>query len=111
VRCLDTKRQWLELVYDGNSVADAPLTDVDNVTVHRRSGDLFVAEDSGNLELCVITASADWKRSEVAPFVRVAGPEDRRSPVPPSTRPAIACTSARNAARSGTCSAPGSRSR
>jgi hypothetical protein len=89
---LDTKRQRLEVVCDGNAVADAPLTEVDNVTVHRRSGDLFVAEDSGNLELCVITATADWKRSEVAPFVRVAGPEDseitqsrvqpgRRSPV------------------------------
>jgi uncharacterized protein len=73
---LDTKRHRLEVIYDGNAVSDPPLTDVDNVTVHRRSGDLFVAEDSGNLELCVITATTDWKRSQVAPFVRVAGPED-----------------------------------
>jgi uncharacterized protein len=71
---LDTKRQRLEVLYDGNAVPDAPLTDVDNVTVHARSGDLFVAEDSGNLELCVITAPDAWKRRGVAAFVRVAGP-------------------------------------
>jgi uncharacterized protein len=73
---LDARRQRLEVFYDGNAVPDPPLTDVDNVTVHRRSGDLFVAEDSGNLELCVITTTRSWKRSEVAAFVRVAGPDD-----------------------------------
>lgn len=73
---LDTKRQRLEVLYDGNAVADPPLTDVDNVTAHRRSGDLFVAEDSGNLEVCVITAPDPWKRREVASFVRVAGPSE-----------------------------------
>jgi uncharacterized protein len=73
---LDTKRQRLEVLYDGNAVANPPLTDVDNVTVHRRSGDLFVAEDPGNLELCVITAPDPWKRREVASFVRVAGPSE-----------------------------------
>jgi uncharacterized protein len=73
---LDTKRQRLEVLYDGNSVPDAPLTDVDNITVHPRSGDLFVAEDPGNLELCVIAAPDNWRRREVAPFARVAGPAD-----------------------------------
>jgi uncharacterized protein len=73
---LDTKRQRLAVLYDGNAVPDAPLTDVDNVTVHRRSGDLFVAEDPGNLELCVITAPDPWKRREVASFVRVSGPAE-----------------------------------
>lgn len=73
---LDTKRQRLEVLYDGNAVPDPPLTDVDNVTAHKRSGDLFVAEDSGNLELCVITAPDPWKRREVASFVRVAGPAE-----------------------------------
>jgi uncharacterized protein len=73
---LDTKRQRLEVLYDGNAVPDAPLTDVDNITVHPRSGDLFVAEDPGNLELCVIAAPDNWRRREVAPFARVAGPAD-----------------------------------
>ena len=64
------------MLYDGNAVPDAPLTDVDNVTVHARSGDLFVAEDPGNLELCVITAPDPWKCREVAAFVRVAAPPE-----------------------------------
>jgi secreted PhoX family phosphatase len=73
---LDTARQRLDVLYDGNAVANAPLTDVDNVTVHQRSRDLFVAEDPGNLELCVIAAPRNWRRREVAPFARVAGPAD-----------------------------------
>jgi hypothetical protein len=70
---LDTKRQRLDVLYDANAVTDAPLTGVDNVTVHRPSRDVFVAEDGGNLELCVITAPDERKRRAVAPFVRVDG--------------------------------------
>jgi uncharacterized protein len=73
---LETKRQRLTVLYDGNAVPNPPLTDVDNVTVHARSGDIFVAEDPGNLELCVIAAPNNWRRREVAPVVRVAGPAD-----------------------------------
>jgi secreted PhoX family phosphatase len=55
-------------VYDAAAFgADAPLTGVDNVVVSR-SGDLFVAEDGGNLEVVVISTER-----EVAPVVRLVG--------------------------------------
>ncbi|WP_328944757.1 PhoX family protein [Streptomyces sp. NBC_00250] len=58
-----------ELAYDDSLVVGggAPLTGVDNVT-GTSSGDLFVAEDGGNLEICVITPD-----DVVAPFLRVSG--------------------------------------
>lgn len=58
-----------ELAYDDSLVGGggAPLTGVDNVT-GSASGDLFVAEDGGNLEICVITPD-----DVVAPFLRVGG--------------------------------------
>ncbi|MET9556719.1 alkaline phosphatase PhoX [Streptomyces sp. NPDC006645] len=58
-----------ELTYDDSLVSGggAPLTGVDNVT-GSSSGDLFVAEDGGNLEICVITPD-----DVVAPFLRVGG--------------------------------------
>ncbi|WP_406469794.1 PhoX family protein [Streptomyces hirsutus] len=61
--------QTIELAYDDSLVTggSAPLTGVDNVT-GSTSGDLFVAEDGGNLEICVITPD-----DVVAPFLRVDG--------------------------------------
>ncbi|WP_405678265.1 PhoX family protein [Streptomyces sp. NBC_01511] len=58
-----------ELAYDDSLVTGggAPLTGVDNVT-GSSSGDLFVAEDGGNMEICVITPD-----DVVAPFLRVDG--------------------------------------
>jgi secreted PhoX family phosphatase len=58
-----------ELAYDDSLVVggSAPLTGVDNVT-GAASGDLFVAEDGGNMEICVITPD-----DVVAPFLRVTG--------------------------------------
>ncbi|MGN9791177.1 alkaline phosphatase PhoX [Streptomyces sp. OZ13] len=57
-----------ELAYDDSLVTGtAPLTGVDNVT-GTTSGDLFVAEDGGNMEICVITPA-----DVVAPFLRVNG--------------------------------------
>lgn len=66
---LDT--QQLTVLYDANVVRDAPLTGVDNLTAHAESGDLFVAEDAGNMEICVIARIVD--RREVAPFLRLLG--------------------------------------
>ncbi|MGW4548084.1 alkaline phosphatase PhoX [Streptomyces violaceorubidus] len=56
-----------ELAYDDSLVSPgtAPLTGVDNVT-GSSSGDLFVAEDGGNMEICVITPD-----DVVAPFLRI----------------------------------------
>ncbi|WP_431044565.1 alkaline phosphatase PhoX [Streptomyces sp. P1-3] len=58
-----------ELAYDDNLVnpGPAPLTGVDNVT-GSSSGDLFVAEDGGNMEICIITPD-----DVVAPFLRITG--------------------------------------
>jgi secreted PhoX family phosphatase len=61
--------QTIELAYDDSLVTSgtAPLTGVDNVT-GSASGDLFVAEDGGNMEICVITPA-----DVVAPFLRIDG--------------------------------------
>ncbi|MFI6033159.1 alkaline phosphatase PhoX [Streptomyces sp. NPDC051315] len=61
--------QTLELAYDDSLVTSgtAPLTGVDNVT-GSSSGDLFVAEDGGTMEICVITPA-----DVVAPFLRIDG--------------------------------------
>ncbi|MEU1407280.1 alkaline phosphatase PhoX [Streptomyces sp. NPDC005728] len=58
-----------ELAYDDSLVTNgtAPLTGVDNVT-GSSSGDLFVAEDGGNMEICIITPD-----DIVAPFLRITG--------------------------------------
>ncbi|MEV7343919.1 alkaline phosphatase PhoX [Streptomyces sp. NPDC093544] len=58
-----------ELAYDDSLVTSgtAPLTGVDNIT-GTASGDLFVAEDGGNMEICVITPN-----DVIAPFLRIGG--------------------------------------
>lgn len=64
----DAAAQTLELAYDDSLVnGTAPLTGVDNVT-GTSSGDLFVAEDGGNMEICLITPT-----DVVASFLRVDG--------------------------------------
>ncbi|MFI2412124.1 alkaline phosphatase PhoX [Streptomyces sp. NPDC018947] len=66
---LNLQNNTYELAYDDNLVnpGPAPLTGVDNVT-GSSSGDLFVAEDGGNMEICIITPD-----DVVAPFLRVTG--------------------------------------
>ncbi|MGY0055637.1 alkaline phosphatase PhoX [Streptomyces sp. LZ34] len=58
-----------ELAYDDSLVSpgSAPLTGVDNIT-GSSFGDLFVAEDGGNMEICIITPD-----DIVAPFLRING--------------------------------------
>ncbi|GAB7036478.1 PhoX family protein [Catenuloplanes niger JCM 9533] len=58
-----------ELAYDDNLVSpgSAPLTGVDNVT-GAPSGDLYVAEDGGNMEICLITPD-----DRISVFLRVSG--------------------------------------
>jgi hypothetical protein len=66
VHAVDLRNQQHELVWDGSGDRQ-PLTGVDNITVEEGSGDLFVAEDGGNMELVVISPEG-----EVAPFCRIA---------------------------------------
>ncbi|RZS44409.1 uncharacterized protein DUF839 [Herbihabitans rhizosphaerae] len=62
----DAANSSISLTYDESD----PLKGVDNVT-RAGSGDLFVAEDGGNLEICLITPDG-----VVAPFVRVDGHDE-----------------------------------
>ncbi|MFD8410459.1 alkaline phosphatase PhoX [Streptomyces sp. NPDC059650] len=66
---LDLADSTYELAYDDSLVVggSAPLTGVDNVT-GSSFGDLYVAEDGGNMEICVITPDG-----VVAPFLRITG--------------------------------------
>jgi len=66
---LNLTNSTYELAYDDSLVPGgaAPLTGVDNVT-GASSGDLFVAEDGGNMEICLITPD-----DTVAPFLRITG--------------------------------------
>lgn len=65
---LDCATNAFELAYDDSLVSGtAPLTGVDNIT-GSSYGDLYVAEDGGNLEICVITPTA-----VVAPILRLTG--------------------------------------
>ncbi|MFB7276400.1 alkaline phosphatase PhoX [Streptomyces hydrogenans] len=66
---LNLANSTYELAYDDSLVPGgaAPLTGVDNVT-GSSSGDLFIAEDGGNMEICLITPD-----DTVAPFLRISG--------------------------------------
>ncbi|GAA0966795.1 alkaline phosphatase PhoX [Actinocorallia libanotica] len=65
----DLGASTFELAYDDGLVTGgtAPLTGVDNIT-GSSYGDLYVAEDGGNMEINVITPD-----DRVAPFLRVTG--------------------------------------
>jgi secreted PhoX family phosphatase len=62
----DVRTQVLELLYHHALAPDAALNAVDNVTVSPY-GDVYVCEDGGNMEICMITS-----KGVVAPFVRIA---------------------------------------
>lgn len=73
VWAMDVETNEIEVLYDGEEVGvDAPLRDPDSITVHERSGDIFVAEhgDDG-LQLLLL---ADARRRRVAaPFLQLIG--------------------------------------
>jgi secreted PhoX family phosphatase len=65
---LDVAKQRLALLYDAKTIgADAPLTGVDNLVVSQ-SGDIFVAEDGGDLQIVLITPDR-----VVAPVLELVG--------------------------------------
>jgi secreted PhoX family phosphatase len=67
---IDLVNQTHTLLYEANpddvASGTAVLSGVDNLTVDEGSGDIFVAEDGGNMEIVVITPDG-----EVAPFLRI----------------------------------------
>jgi secreted PhoX family phosphatase len=70
VRALDIAEQNLSVIYDGSGL----LTGVDNITAETGSGDLYVAEDGGDMQLVVLTTDG-----VVSPILQVVGEE-----LPPS---------------------------
>jgi hypothetical protein len=69
----DTASKRLEVIYDRALQPTASLDAVDNVTVSA-SGDVYVCEDGGNMEIGIITPDR-----VVAPFCRLVGPDHAAS--------------------------------
>lgn len=74
VHAIDLAAQRYTRLWDGTSTD--PLSGVDNVVVAAASGDVFVAEDGGNMEVVLITPEG-----EVVPFARVVEPGHEGSEV------------------------------
>ena len=49
----------LSVFHDCIARPDTPLTHVDNLAIHPITGHLFVAEDGGDMDLCMLVATAD----------------------------------------------------
>jgi hypothetical protein len=77
----DHARKRLEVIYDASLHPDSPLRGVDNIVV-ARSGDLYVAEDGDDMQLCLITP-----QRVVAPFLELEG-HDRSEITGPAFNPA-----------------------
>jgi secreted PhoX family phosphatase len=54
VHAYDTRSNRYELIYDEALHPDSPLSGLDGITVSR-SGDLYLCEDGGDLDICMIT--------------------------------------------------------
>jgi secreted PhoX family phosphatase len=68
----DVDAGTIEIIYDAATYgSDAPLYDPDNVTVHERTGDIYVAEDADDLQL-VLLADGDGRRI-AEPFLQLIG--------------------------------------
>lgn len=69
---LETGAQQLEIIYDARALGPlAPLREPDNVTVHERSNDVFVGEDSDDLQVVLLTGTNAQRRA--APFLQLVG--------------------------------------
>jgi hypothetical protein len=66
----DPATETHEKVYAAADFTDPDLTDPDNVAVSELSRDLFVCEDPGSLDICLITPDG-----EVSRFVHLDGPQ------------------------------------
>lgn len=64
---LNCATQTIEVIYSPTVTPGGALSGVDNVTVSA-GGDIFVAEDGGNMELVMIS-----REGQVAPFLRITG--------------------------------------
>ncbi len=67
------REQTITRIYSGDDTPNAALNAVDNITVHKPTGHLFVAEDGGNMELCLVRERTNKKAVEVSAFLRFTG--------------------------------------
>tara|TARA_B100000953_G_scaffold295128_1_gene285866 strand:+ start:248 stop:1798 length:1551 start_codon:yes stop_codon:yes gene_type:complete len=67
VHSINLSSDRYEVIWDGEN-GRQPLTGIDDLTVDPLTGDVFVAETNGNMELVVITPEGS-----VEPFCRVSG--------------------------------------
>ncbi|MFZ6005137.1 MAG: alkaline phosphatase PhoX [Actinomycetota bacterium] len=76
----------LEVLYDGRTPAgERVLTGVDNIIVSPHTGNIYVAEDGGNMEVVVIETYPDSGDRTAAPLIRATGPqhgESNPTPIP-----------------------------
>jgi uncharacterized protein len=70
---IDLDKQRIAILFDGQVAPARALNAVDNVTVHRNSADVFVAEDGGNMELCMLSRDHRSQQLTVSPFLRFVG--------------------------------------
>jgi secreted PhoX family phosphatase len=70
---LDLRRQRLRVLHDAVARPGTALTHVDNVTVHPSTGQIYVAEDGGNVELCVVTVGPAGGPPAIEPVVHFEG--------------------------------------
>jgi len=63
----DVTTYQLSVIYDGEAIADPPLTGVDNITVSC-CGDVLVAEDGGSMQIVAILPSGELK-----PLMQIVG--------------------------------------
>ncbi len=72
VWALDPRADRLTMIYDAVQLGShAPLRQPDNLTIHTPSGDLFVAEDAGALQLVLLADAAGTRLA--APFLQLVG--------------------------------------
>ena len=64
----DPVTQRYELIYGEDDFEEPILTDTDNVAVSSLTGDLFICEDAGTFDICILTPEG-----EMAKFVHLAG--------------------------------------
>lgn len=68
---LDVAAGSISVLYDAATVTNGPLRDPDNITVHARSGDIYVAEDADDIQLVLIGTVGGERVA--APFLQFVG--------------------------------------
>ena len=80
----NARRGRIRVLYDPTRLKNPPLTDVDNITVAKKSGDLYVCEDNGGddpFDIAIITPQVPRpgdrrpRAPRVARFLKLTGPQ------------------------------------